>query len=261
VDAKRRVVYVGTGNSYGPAAADTRDSILALSMDDGHIVWKHQEFSGDAFMLGCRPTNAAGGVCPEKLGPDWDFGGASVMLQTLPNGRDVLVAAGKGGIAIALDPDAQGKVLWRTPLFDKQPPNALGLVLFGGTADGTRAYFPLQQPGGGLVAVRLDSGAIDWKAAIDADRRGQGGAATSIPGVVFTGGWDGILRAVDAKGKVVWAFNAAQPFETVNGVQAKGGSLAVTGPAVVDGMVYLGAGYIGVQGGASGNVLLAFSVK
>jgi hypothetical protein len=63
VDAKRRVVYVGTGNSYGPAAADTSDSILALSMDDGHIVWKHQEFSGDAFVLGCRPTNAAGGVC------------------------------------------------------------------------------------------------------------------------------------------------------------------------------------------------------
>jgi hypothetical protein len=30
------------------------------------------------------------------------------MLQTLPNGRDVLVAAGKGGVAIALDPDANG---------------------------------------------------------------------------------------------------------------------------------------------------------
>ena len=35
--------------------------------------------------------------------PLWDFGGASIMLQTLSNGRDVLVAAGKGGVAIALD--------------------------------------------------------------------------------------------------------------------------------------------------------------
>jgi hypothetical protein len=62
-----------------------------------------------------------------------------------------------------------------------QPPSALGLVLFGGTADGTRAYFPLQQPGGGLTAVRLDTGPIEWKARLDTDRRGQAGAASSIP--------------------------------------------------------------------------------
>ena len=139
-----------------------------------------------------RPEESSGGNCPETLGPDWDFGGASTILQTLPNGRDVLVAAGKGGIAIALDPGKRGAVLWRTTLYEGQPPSALGLVLFGGTADGTRAYFPLQQPGGGLTAVRLDTGAIEWKARLDTDCRGQGGAASSIPGVVFTGGWDGI---------------------------------------------------------------------
>jgi polyvinyl alcohol dehydrogenase (cytochrome) len=261
VDAKRRVVYVGTGNAYGPIAADTSDAILALSMDTGRIVWSHQEFKGDSFMLGCGPKSAPGGNCPETLGPDWDFGGGSVMLQTLASGRDVLVAAGKGGIAIALDPDANGRVLWRTQLFDGAPPSPLGLVLFGGTADGTHAYFPLQQPGGGLVAVRLDNGAIAWNANVDADRRGQSGAATSIPGIVFTGGWDGMLRAVDAKGKVIWVFSAAQSFQTINGVPAKGGALAVTGPSIADGMVYLGAGYIGIQQGAPGNVLLAFAVQ
>ena len=258
IDAKRRRIYVGTGNSYGPVVADTSDSILALDMDNGRIVWSHQEFTGDSFMVGCGPKNPPGGNCPETLGPDWDFGGASVILQTLANGRDVLVAAGKGGVAIALDPDNRGAVLWRTTLYDGQPPSALGLVLFGGAADGTRAYLPLQQPGGGLTAVRLDTGAIDWKARLDTDRRGQGGAATSIPGVVFTGGWDGILRAVDANGKVTWSFDTNGEFKTINGVQARGGSMGPPGATVVNGMVYVVSGYIGVQQGTAGNILLAF---
>ncbi len=261
VDPKRRRVYVGTGNSYGPQAADTSDSILALDMDTGRIVWSHQEFKGDSFMVGCGPKNPPGGNCPETLGPDWDFGGSSVILQTLANGRDVLVAAGKGGVAIALDPDDRGKVLWRTTLYEGQPPSALGLVLFGGTSDGTRAYYPLQQPGGGLVAVRLETGAIDWKAKLDADRRGQAGAATAIPGAVFTGGWDGILRAVDDRGTLIWIFDTNTEFKTVNGVQARGGSLGAPGATVVDGMVYVASGYIGVQQGTPGNVILAFGVE
>src|SRR5262245_38604110 len=260
IDAKRRRIYVGTGNSYGPVAADTSDSILALDMNDGHLVWSHQEFKGDSFMVGCGPKNPPGGNCPETLGPDWDFGGASIMLQTLANGRDVLVAAGKGGVAIALDPDDRGRVLWRTTLYESQPPTALGLVLFGGTSDGSRAYFPLQQPGGGLTAVRLDTGAIEWKARLDTDRRGQGGAATSIPGAVFTGGWDGILRAVDANGKVFWSFDTNAEFKTINGVQARGGSLGPPGATIVNGMVYVVSGYIGVQQGTPGNVLLAFGM-
>ena len=261
IDAKRRRIYVGTGNSYGPVAADTSDSILALDMDTGQIVWTHQEFKGDSFMVGCGPKNPPGGSCPETLGPDWDFGGSSVILQTLPNGRDILVAAGKGGVAIALDPDERGKVLWRTTLYEGQPPSALGLVLFGGTSDGTRAYYPLQQPGGGLTAVRLDTGAIDWKAKLDADRRGQAGAASSIPGVVFTGGWDGVLRAVDGSGKIIWLFDTNAEFKTINGVQARGGSFGPPGATIVDGMVYVASGYIGVQQGTAGNIILAFAVE
>jgi polyvinyl alcohol dehydrogenase (cytochrome) len=260
IDSKRRLIYVGTGNSYGPVAADTSDSILALSMDDGHIVWSHQEFEGDSFMVGCGQKNAPGGNCPETLGPDWDFGGASVILQKLSTGRDVLVAAGKGGMAIALDPDNNGKLLWRTKLYDAQPPSALGLVLFGGTADGTRVYYPLQQPGGGLIALRVDTGAIDWKAMLNTDRRGQAGAASSIPGVVFTGGWDGILRAVDTNGHIIWSFNTNREFATINGVEARGGALGPPGPTIVNGMLFVASGYIGVQQGTAGNIVLAFSV-
>jgi polyvinyl alcohol dehydrogenase (cytochrome) len=258
VDAKRKLIYVGTGNSFGRIAASTSDSILALRMEDGKIVWHHQEFEGDSFMNGCRATNAADTNCPEKLGPDYDFGGSSAILQTV-NGKDYLLAAGKGGVAIALDPDAEGKLVWRTQLWETPPP-ASGLVVWGGTADGQHVYYPLQQAGGGLKALQITTGKMDWNAPINADRRGQAGPATSIPGAVFTGGWDGMLHAVDAAGKVIWTFNANQDFTTVNGVVANGGSFGSAGPVVAGGMVFTTSGYTGIMQGSQGNVVLAFGI-
>ena len=260
VDAKRKLIYVGTGNSFGRIAAATSDSILALRMEDGKMVWHHQEFEGDSFMAGCRPANAAETNCPEKLGPDYDFGGSSAILETV-NGKDILVAAGKGGVAIGLDPDANGKLVWRTQLWEKQAPPASGLVVWGGTADGQHVYYPLQQAGGGLKALELTTGKMDWNAAIQADRRGQAGPASSIPGVVFTGGWDGILRAVSASGTVIWTFDAKKDFETVNGVIANGGSFGCAGAVIAGGMVFVSSGYTGIMGGSEGNVVLAFGVE
>jgi polyvinyl alcohol dehydrogenase (cytochrome) len=257
VDAMRKLIYVGTGNSFGRVAAATSDSILALRMEDGKLMWHHQEFAGDSFMNGCKPANAADTNCPEKLGPDYDFGGSSAILQTV-NGKDILVAAGKGGIAVGLDPEANGKLMWRTQLWETQAPPASGLVVWGGTADGQRVYYPLQQAGGGLKALQLETGKVDWNAAINADRRGQAGPASSIPGVVFTGGWDGILRAVDSAGKVIWSYNAGKDYQTVNGVIANGGSFGSAGPVIAGGMVYVSSGYAGIMGGAQGNVVLAF---
>jgi polyvinyl alcohol dehydrogenase (cytochrome) len=211
-------------------------------------------------MNGCRPANAPDTNCPERLGPDYDFGGSSAILQTV-NGKDILVAAGKGGVAIGLDPDANGKLVWRTRLWETQAPSASGLVVWGGASDGQRVYYLLQQPGGGLKALQLTTGKVDWNAAVNADRRGQAGPASSIPGVIFTGGWDGILRAVDAAGKVIWKFDAKQDFQTVNGVIANGGSFGPAGAVVVGGMVYVASGYTGIMQGSQGNVVLAFGVE
>ena len=260
VDAKRGLIYVGTGNNFGRIPAATSDSILAIRMTDGKIVWHHQEFQGDTFMARCQATNAADGNCPDKLGPDYDFGGSSAILQTV-NGKDVLLAAGKGGVAIGLDPDKQGALLWRTQLWETQAPSASGLVVFGGAADGARVYYPLQQPSGGLKALDILTGKVAWNAEINADRRGQAGPASAIPGVVFTGGWDGILRAVDGGGKVIWTFNAVRDFQTVNGVPAKGGSFGSAGPVIVGGMVFAASGYPGTLRGTPGNVVVAFSVE
>ncbi|HEY7334163.1 MAG TPA: PQQ-binding-like beta-propeller repeat protein [Bryobacteraceae bacterium] len=260
VDAKRGLIYAGTGNSFGRIAATTSDSIIALRMKDGKMMWHHQEFQGDAFMARCQANNGADSNCPEKLGPDYDFGGSSAILQTV-NGKDILLAAGKGGVAIALDPDNEGKQLWRTQLWEDQAPSASGLVVWGGAADGTHVYYPLQQPGGGLKALDIKTGKVDWNASINADRRGQAGPATAIPGVVFTGGWDGILRAVDASGKVIWSFNAVRDFDVVNHVPAKGGSFGNAGAVVAGGMVFVTSGYPGTLRGTPGNVLLVFGVQ
>ncbi len=258
IDPERGVLYVGTGNSFGPVAARTSDSILALRLDTGALVWHHQEFENDSFMLGCPRESVAGGNCPTTLGPDWDFGGSSAILRTLSDGRDVLVAAGKGGIAIALDPDRDGELIWRTPLFEGEPPTADGLVLFGGAADDRNVYYPLQRAGGGLTALDLATGRKIWTAALDTDPRGQIGPATAIPGVIFSGGWDGIIRAINDDGALVWSFDTKRSYQTINGIEAHGGSLGQAGATIADGRLFVTSGYIGMQQGTAGNVILAF---
>lgn len=258
VDVKRGLIYVGTGNAYGQKAGETSDAILAFSMKDGALAWKHQQFQDDAFMARCQQTNAANTNCPAALGPDWDFGGGSVILQKRADGHDILLAAGKGGVAIGLDPDDHGKLLWHTQLWSDTRPGTRGLVVYGGASDGRHVYYPLQRPGGGLVALDIGSGKVAWTADVQADARGQMSPPTAIPGVVFTGGWDGVLRGVDAGGKVIWSYDTHRDFITVNKVAANGGSLGSQGPAIADGMMYVASGYIGTSDGFPGNVLLAF---
>jgi len=261
IDPKRKLIYFGTGNSFNEPAAATSDSIVAVDMATGKIRWHHQEIRGDAFALGCPDTSPKGNHCPEKLGPDWDFGGASVILKTLPNGKDILVASGKHGIAVAVDPDQDGKLIWRTKLYGDTPPTADGLVIFGGGADDRHVYYPLQRPGGGLTALDLTTGKPTWTTPMNADGRGQIGPASVIPGMVFTGGWDGVLRAVDTRGKLVWSFDTKREFQTINGIAGKGGSLGQAGPVIAGGKLFVASGYIGMQNGSAGNVILAFSAE
>ena len=85
-------------------------------------------------------------------------------------------------------------------------------------------------------------------------------AVTVIPGAVFTGSTDGIMRAYSTRdGAVLWTYPTHRPFETINGVKAHGGSLGGPGPTVVDGRVYFGSGY-SILGTTPGNALLAFEV-
>ena len=79
--------------------------------------------------------------------------------------------------------------------------------------------------------------------------------------MVFEGGGDGRLFAVSSTdGKLLWQFNTAQEFRTINRVMARGGVIASSGAVIVDGMVYVGSGYAINSGATAGNVLLAFGI-
>jgi polyvinyl alcohol dehydrogenase (cytochrome) len=120
--------------------------------------------------------------------------------------------------------------------------------------------------GGGLFALNLETGEIAWHTPHPGcgDKPGcspaQSAAVTAIPGVIFSGGLDGHLRAYSAEdGHIIWDVDTETGFKTVNGVKAHGGSLDGPGAVAVGGMLFVNSGY-SFLGAAPGNVLLAFSV-
>jgi len=258
VDVKRHALYIGTGDAYEPPAAPTTDAIVALDMATGKILWAHQDTENDAWLSGCGMKDSSDN-CPKDIGPDYDFG-ASPILRNLPGGKRILVAGQKSGMVWGHDPDQEGTVVWKTQIVQKL---ALGMITFGGAADDQNAYFGVRP--GGIAAVRLANGEKRWFTPIEGPAgpgaRGETAAVTAIPGVVFSGSWEGVMRAFSTEdGKLLWEYNTIRDFETVNGVPAKGGSMSAPGPTVVDGTVYVGAGYT-FSVGIPGNVLLAFSAQ
>ena len=262
VDAERGLVYAATGNAYTEPAADTSDAIIAFDIDSGAIRWANQLTPGDAFILNCRGGNPN---CPEDNGPDLDFG-ASPALVTMPDGRDLLIIGQKSGMGYALDPDRDGAIVWR---YQVGQGSELGGIEWGFAVDGEKAYFAnsdyLTPDPGGLAAVRLRTGELVWyvdphEPVCDGCSPALLAAVTAIPGVVFSGAWDGLFRAYDAgDGSVLWEFDTNGDHEAVNGVPTRGGSINAAGPVVVDGMVYVNSGYAAF-GGRPGNALLAFGV-
>ena len=260
IDAKRRAVYVGTGDAYAEPAPSTTDAIVAMDLDSGKMLWAAQDTPNDAWLGGCAgPARAEN--CPVTMGPDHDFG-ASPMLKRLPDGRSLLVAPQKSGIVWAHDPDQKGKVVWKTAL--SADTTSFGAKqVWGGAADDTTAYFGLAA--GGIAALEIKDGERKWFTMLTpapelAKHPGHDGALTAIPGVIFSGGWDGVLRALSAAdGHLLWQYNTVQEYQTANGIVAKGGSMGAPGPTVAGGMVFVGSGYVGVKNGMPGNVLLVFS--
>jgi len=284
LDPGRGVMYVATGDNYSSPATSMSDAIVAIEIATGRVVWSRQTLSGDAYNSSCGTDKEN---CPEEDGPDYDFG-ASVVLSQLPGGRDILLAGQKSGMIYALDPDKKGDILWQARI--ASPAASVGTsvgVQWGMASDGERVYAatsaygrtrptdPLDtrrnildpRVGGGLTALRIADGRQVWHAppivcvpgAPTGCSPGQSAAVTGIAGIVFSGSMDGHLRGYAAEdGTVVWDFDTAHEFRSVNGVKANGGSIDGPGAVVVNGMVFINSGYSRF-GGMPGNVLLAFA--
>ncbi|MGO4884626.1 MAG: PQQ-binding-like beta-propeller repeat protein [Bryobacteraceae bacterium] len=276
IDAQRKVIYVGTGNEHSGPETTASDAVLAMDMETGKVLWSKQLTPADHWNVGCVLPNQAN--CPEKPGEDTDIG-ASPILVSRGAGKRLLLVGQKSGVMWALDPDAEGKVVWQKRLGKG---GVLGGIMFGPAADAEKVYVPLSDftlrgateggdpnIGGGLFALRIASGEKSWVAPPEKVKcvgtlgctPAQMAPATLIPGVVFSGSMDGHLRAYDTSdGAVIWDFDTSRDFKTVNRVTAHGGSMSASGPVVVGGMLYVDSGY-GALGGMPGNVLLAFGVE
>ncbi|MEP7352798.1 MAG: PQQ-binding-like beta-propeller repeat protein [Acidobacteriota bacterium] len=260
IDTKRSRIYASTGNSYTGVDIPTSDAVVAFDLESGKMLWSKQVTAGDNWLPGC-PN---GPLCPAKPGDDYDLASSPALITA--GGKDLIVVGQKSGALWALDPEKNGDVVWTQrvgaggglmggimwgPAMDSQ-------TAYAGVADGARA-----DGSPGVYAINLADGSRKWKAAPPAgtgSTTSQPTAPSLMPGIVFSATFGGRLRAHQAStGEVVWEFDSAHTFETVNGVTAKGGSMDGAGPAIANGMVVMTSG-MGFAGGAAGNVLLAFSV-
>ncbi len=255
IDEARGLMYIGTGDAYSkPPVPPTTDAVMALELATGKTRWVVQHTPNDAWLVGCETSNPSEN-CPTEIGPDYDFG-ASPIMRTLDDGRTIVVSGQKSGEVFAQDV-RDGKVIWKATLVDRL---ARGEITFGGAADEQKAYFGTRS--GAVWALDLKTGDKKWTtpvAPVPQRQAGQTAALTVIPGVVFSGGQDGILRAFSsADGKPIWQFDTVRDFMTTNNVAAKGGAMGAPGPTIAGGMLFVGSGYTGLGNGRGGNVLLAF---
>jgi polyvinyl alcohol dehydrogenase (cytochrome) len=272
-DAKRGLLYFGSGENYSSPADGNSDAVIAVDARTGKRRWTAQLTAGDAWNVGCMMRNPN---CPKENGPDLDVAASPLLIQL--GGKDVIVAGQKSGVAHGIDPST-GKILWRTRLGHG---GTQGGVHFGMSAEGNRVFVPINDMadtrdgrkydarirGAGLHAVDAATGRVLWRA-LAADKcagkqfcdPGISAAVTSIPGVVFAGHLDGQFRAYDSRtGKVLWGYDTTQPVKTITGATGKGGGMSGPGAAVADGHVVVNSGY-GLYYHMPGNLLLVFSAR
>lgn len=273
LDQQRGLLYYGTGENYTEPATDTSDAIFAVDAKTGERQWVNQFTANDTFNMAC----VAGTVnCPDQEGPDLDFG-APPLFGKNRDGRELLFVAQKSGTVSALDPKT-GKAVWRKT-FGRG--GYLGGIHWGLAIDPQRGvlYVPISdypagldlsaEPRPGMYALNTNDGSVQWFAAKDfsAEARAELGfwpglsaAIVAANGVVVAGDLAGQIDVYDASnGKVLWRYNTATNFATVNKVTANGGSIDAHGPLLVDDLMLVSSGYSGV-GMQGGNAFLVFQL-
>jgi polyvinyl alcohol dehydrogenase (cytochrome) len=270
IDAKRHLLYIGTGDSYTQEKVDVADAVMALDLKTGARKWVTQVRKEDNWLVGCPEQTT--GNCPKPTGPDFDFG-SSPILHTLPDGKQIILAGAKSSIEYAFDPDANGKLLWQRKL---GAGSSTGGIEWGPAVDADNIYvaigdWPVQPPDqpGGVSALNPKTGEIVWQTPAPPPvcawgtancNKAQPGGVTAIPGAVFASSWDGHLRAYAPNdGKIFWDFDtAAQTYDGVNGLKVKGGAIDMGGQVIAGGILLVNSGVTPVQ--HPGNALLALTV-
>ena len=240
VDIDAGIVYSDTGNNYTGDAGATSDSIFAVRLKDGSLIWNHQLSSGDVFTL------------PSPRSPDSDFGTNPVLFSATIDGttRQLVGAGQKSGMFWALD-RATGEVVWSRKASGGSA--LIGGVFNNGAFDGQRTIIAANngastgegsEPANGnshtlglpiattsvLEALDPATGAVLWERQLPA---WVWAPITIANGVGFVSA-DREIQAFDvATSKKLWSMQTA-------------GTIA-SGAAIAGGRIYFGSGlgYIG----------------
>ena len=273
VDADRNLVYVGTGENYSSPANGYSDAVLAMDMANGEIVWAAQLTKDDAWNGACSRGTPN---CPEEDGPDYDIGAAPILTRD-GNGREIILVGQKSGMVYALDPANGGELIWEQRVGSG---GTMGGIHYGMSTNGEKLFvgvsdLPTNNPYNvgaahpGVHALDVSTGEILWRNDLPNNCEegpflcwpGISAAVSSTSDLVFAGGLDGILRALDTNnGDILWETNTRQSFGLRNGIEAKGGSIESDGPVIVNGQVFITSGYE-KWAESPGNVLLVYSLN
>jgi polyvinyl alcohol dehydrogenase (cytochrome) len=270
IDAKRNLLYAATAESYQHDQTDGSNAIIAFDLGSGERKWARQPHPRDNSSA-CKHQDDDPDACDNPASALFEFA-APAVLATLSNGRQVLLAGQKSGVVYALDPDHGGEILWERRVGQG---GTAGGILYGFAAVAGVAYVPISDAEvkppytpGGLAALDIATGKLLWQAPAPSAKCGWGDYACSgaqaasvaaIPGVVFSGSWDGHMRAYATRdGAIVWDVDTANSFDAVNGVKANGGAVSGYPVIVADGTVFVTSGAGSLT--HPGNALLAFAV-
>jgi polyvinyl alcohol dehydrogenase (cytochrome) len=259
------VLYASTAEEYGFTGVAGPYSVIAYDLKTGEQVWQ-RSFLPDAA--------ERSRICATRETDCRNFFsmGTSVLLQPLPDGRDILVVGQKSGMVHGMDADARGAVLWSTRVAEG---GDLGGVMYGLGADDARVYVPVSDvdsPGqrftGSVVALDPANGAVLWRSSTPEPAcnwdsgagciAGQVAAVTVVSDLVFTGSWDGHVRIYAAEdGRLLREIDTAIEYRAVNG-SASGGQ--VSGYPVTAGRnaIYITSGASSIM--KPGNALLVYTV-
>ena len=276
IDARRGLVYIGTGENYSSPADGNSDAILAIDLATGERAWTRQSTAGDAWNVACMMADNPN--CPPEDGPDYDHG-SSILLVSNSQGKDLLIAGHKNGTIFGLDPDQEGALVWQNRVGRG---SIQGGVHFGLAAAEGRVYAPINDMNNtyngdyldpakarpGVHGLNIDDGERLWSH-LQEDvclpehkfcDPGVSAPVTAIPGGVIAGHLDGVIRLYDGKkGDVIWSYDSRPEHVGVNGLTGHGGSMSGAGAAVAGGYVVINSGY-GLYNHEPGNLLLVFGL-
>jgi polyvinyl alcohol dehydrogenase (cytochrome) len=292
IDPERNTVYFGTGNTYtfpnsvvncllahpgnqNCISSDAlSESIVALDLDTGNLVWSYHADRIDAFncvLFGTTPNCEFSSCFPAPTDCvipvyDYDFGQAPMLWRS--GSVDYVGAGQKSGYFTALYRNT-GSLAWTTQV---GPGNFQGGIMWGSATDGQKIYVaeadnnggvPLDKTytiygtnltiiGGSWAALNAQTGHFIWQTP-DPNAVGLGngngfatGPVTLANGVLYAASLEGHFYALNAaNGHILWSYQS-------------GGS-ANSGPSVIDGVVYWGTGSA-TGNGTGANTFYAFQL-